>query len=110
MKNQVSIGDVLTFTATAPATGGNLIKIGSIVGVVAGSAAIGERVDVATRGVFTLDKDPYAAFTAGADVYADTDNSEVGEEDSAHLVKIGVAIEAAGLGVETAKVRLNGSF
>lgn len=108
MKNYIQPGDVITVTAPATVASGAGVLIGSLFGIAAGDAETGEPLDLATRGVFTMPKESAHVISVGEPVYFDDAAGDVGEEDTAHLARIGVAVEAAGNGATSVAVRLDG--
>ena len=91
-----------------------LLFIGTIAGIAATDISDGETGAVATKGVYSLDKDG-AEITAGAKVYYDAandritasaDNGESGD-DLVNYAYTGVAIAAAAATDSTVLVRLN---
>lgn len=109
MKNFVQAGSNLTLTAAAVITSGQMVKVGAIVGVAAGSAAIGQDVDLVVTGVFTLPKVAIDDMAVGDLVYWD-DTAKLVTKTSAGNTKIGAAVAAAGNPSGSVRVRLNGSF
>ena len=111
MKNYVQPGNTLTLTAPYAVTSGDGLLIGSIFGVAAGDAAIGEPVETALVGVFDLTKIGSQAWTVGAKVYWDDTNKRCTTVATDNTL-IGVAVEAVagGAGDTIGRVRLNGSF
>lgn len=109
MKNFVQPGENLTLAAPAAVVSGQLVKVGSIIGVAAETVAQGAKVDLVTMGVFDLAKVGTDAFAEGAPVYHRASDNLV-TSTAAGNTRIGVAIAAAGNPSATVKVRLNGSF
>ena len=98
-----------TLTAPAAVVSGQLIKIGSIIGVAAGAAASGASVDVVTYGVFDLAKVSTDDIAVGVVVYHRTSDNLVTTTASGNT-RLGVAVTAAGNPSGTVAVRLNGTF
>ena len=71
MKNYVQPGNTITLTAPYAVTSGDGLLIGSIFGVAAGTAAVGEAVEAALTGVYDLKKVASQAWAAGDKVYWD---------------------------------------
>ncbi|PQO21832.1 hypothetical protein C2I36_16245 [Rhodobacteraceae bacterium WD3A24] len=108
MKTYIQNGHVIT--ATAPAggiTSGDALITGSIFGIAAYSAAEGDPVELATTGVYKLPKASAAVLAVGARVAWDNTAKEV-TTPAAGRFPIGVAVEAAGNGVTSVAVRLDG--
>lgn len=108
MKNFIQDGD--TVTVTAPAGGvisGYGVIVGNLFGIAATTQAEGANVEIATTGVFDLPKAPAAVFTAGQRVSWDNAAKHV-VAPAAGMYPIGTALLAAGNGVATARVRLDG--
>ena len=105
-KTFVQTGD--TVTVAAPAGGvasGAGVLVGALFGVALTEAAAD--VSIQTKGVWMLPKLTTAVITQGAAVSWDADPGQVVVPGIGHY-PIGVAIEAAGNGVTTVKVRLDG--
>lgn len=109
MKNFVQRGENLTLNAPAAVLSGAGVLVGSIFGVANGDAALGAPVVLSTTGVFDLPKKTADDMPVGAVVYWDETAGEVTLTATGNT-KIGVAIAAAGVGVTSARVRLNGTF
>lgn len=111
MKNFVQPGNTLTVAAPYDVEAGDGVKVGQIFGVASGTAAETEKVEIATVGVFTLDKAGSQAWTVGALVYWDDGNRRCTTTATSNLL-IGVAVAAVGSGAgETlGRVRLNGAY
>ncbi|MGV6850203.1 MAG: DUF2190 family protein [Marinibacterium sp.] len=111
MKNYIQRGENLTLAAPAAVTSGDGVLVGSIFGVASGDAENGADVVLSTTGVFELPCPAADDFSVGAAAYWDaTAGKATTDDDTGNNPKIGVAVAAAGVGVTTAKVRLNGSF
>jgi predicted RecA/RadA family phage recombinase len=113
MKNYVSPGNNLTVSAPYAVDSGVGVLLGQIFGVACSDADNGAEVDIATVGVFDLAKATAAVFTVGAPVYFDTATKTCrsgGDDDSNSAgdneALIGVAVEAAGAGASTVRVKL----
>lgn len=110
MKNYVQAGFVLTIPAPAKVTGGEVVVVGEIVGIAAGDAANGAPCDVAVVGVFDVAKVGADVLAVGDPVYvtaAGLATADAQDGSSADNVRLGVAVEAAGNGAASARVRLN---
>jgi predicted RecA/RadA family phage recombinase len=108
MQNYIQNGHIVR--VTAPAGGiasGDPLIVGSIFGVAAYSSAEGDPVELSTTGVFQLPKASTAVLTVGASVAWDSTAGEV-TTPAAGRFPIGVAVEAAGNGVTSVAVRLDG--
>lgn len=109
MQNYVQPGDVVTITAAAAITSGQLVNAGLLVGVAGGAAAIGEQVEIKTRGVFELPKTSAQAWTVGAAIYMIPASGLCTTATTAGNILIGVALAAAANPSATGTVRLNGA-
>lgn len=111
MRNFVQPGENITVTAPYAVESGELVVIGAMVGVANSDAENGAEVVISTQGVFDLAKVPAVVFTAGEVVYtttaggAVTDNTDA-DSNSGGTVKVGYAVQAAGAGAGTVRVRL----
>ncbi len=108
MKTFIQNGDVIT--VTAPAGGiasGDGVIVGSLFGIAAFTVAEGEAVEIATQGVYVLPKEPTAVIAVGAQVAWDASAKQIDLPDTG-LYPVGIATEAAGNGVTTVRVRLDG--
>ena len=108
MKNHTQKGDIITVAAPAGgiASGEGAI-IGNIFGIAAYSAAMGEPVELATTGVYQLPKATAAVLTVGARVAWDNTAKNINVPGAGRF-PVGVATEAAGNGVTSVSVRLDG--
>ena len=109
MRNFVQNGVNLTLPAPAIVASGGVVIVGSIVGIAAESAAIGEDLDIVTEGVFTLPKVSALAIAIGDKVYWDSTAGLVTKTASGNTL-LGAAVAAAANPSGTVAVRLNGSF
>ena len=108
MKNHSQKGDIIT--VPAPAGGiasGEGALIGNIFGIAAYAAAEGEPVELATTGVYQLPKATAAVLTVGARVAWDNTAKNINVPDAGRF-PVGVAREAAGNGITSVAVRLDG--
>jgi len=108
MKNYLQNGDIVR--VTTPAGGiasGDPLIVGGIFGIAAYSSAEGDPVELSTTGVFQLPKASAAVLTVGARVAWDNTAKEVATP-AAGRFPIGLAVEAAGNGVTSVAVRLDG--
>lgn len=105
MKNYIQPGENLTVPAPANVSAGDPVMVGSLFGVVQGDALSGADVVIVTKGVFELTKLEAQAWTVGAKVYWDADNSRTTTVASTNTL-IGVAAAAAANPSTTGRVRL----
>ncbi|MGY6634222.1 MAG: DUF2190 family protein [Alkalilacustris sp.] len=108
MKTYIQNGHVITVPTPAGgiASGEGLI-VGSIFGIAAYSAAEGDPLELATTGVYKLPKASAAVLTVGARVAWDNTARQV-HTPGAGRFPIGIAAEAAGNGIPSVAVRLDG--
>lgn len=113
MKNYIQPGNNLTVAAPYAVDSGEGVLIGQIFGVACSDALMTAEVDIATVGVFDMAKPSAAVFTVGAPVYFDITSKTCrsGNDDDSNSAGdnealIGVAIEAAGAGASTVRVKL----
>ncbi|MGQ0610812.1 MAG: capsid cement protein [Paracoccaceae bacterium] len=108
MKNHIQKGDVITVAAPAGGIGaGEGAIIGNIFGVAAFAAAVGEPVELATTGVYQLPKATTAVLTLGARVAWDNTAKNINVPGTGRF-PAGIATEAAGNGITSVAVRLDG--
>ena len=86
MKNYVQPGNTITLTAPYAVVSGDGLLVGSIFGVAAGSAALGETVEASLVGVFDLKKVASQAWAAGDKVYWDNTNKEATKTATANTL------------------------
>lgn len=108
MKNHLQNGHVIAVPTPAGgiASGEGLI-VGNIFGIAAYSTAEGDPLELATPGVYRLPKASAAVLTVGARVAWNNTAGQVNTPGSGRF-PIGVAVEAAGSGVTSVAVRLDG--
>lgn len=108
MNNYKQSGEVLDFTATAALSSGDLVLVGTKVGVATVDLAIGEEGSVRVWGVCDVPKLSTDVVTQGAALYFDEGNSWLTLDDNAGANTLaGYAFAAAGNGVTTVLVKLN---
>ncbi|MFN3577510.1 MAG: DUF2190 family protein [Tabrizicola sp.] len=111
MKTYVQPGNTITLTAPYAVASGDGLLVGSIFGVAAGTAALGEAVEAALTGVYDLKKVASQAWAAGDKVYWDNTAKEVTKTTTSNtLIGVAVVAVAGGAGDTIGRVRLNGAF
>lgn len=109
MKNFIQSGDMIEVTVPAGGvTSGDGLIVSNLFGVAGTTAAAGERVNLATEGVFELPKLGTAVIAEGAKVSWDGTNHRC-DVPGTGLYPIGAAVAAAGNGATTVKIRLDGT-
>ena len=107
MKNFVQEGKTITVIAPAAVLSGDLVVVGSIVGVAAFDAAQDAEVEITTRGVFELPKVPTDVIVQGDKLYWDSALSQLTKTAGAGSKPlVGYAAEAAGNGTTTVRCAL----
>ena len=76
MSKFIRNGKTMPFTATAALAVGDVVVVGSIVGVAQNAAAIGEVVELALEGVYEVPKVAATVIAQGAMLYWDESESE----------------------------------
>ena len=111
MKNYVQPGNTITLTAPYAVASGDGLLVGSIFGVAAGSAILGDPVETAVEGVYDLKKVASQAWAAGDKIYWDNTAKNTTKTLTSNTL-IGVATEAVAGGATDliGRVRLNGAF
>ena len=107
MQNFVQSGEVITVTAPAAVSSGDMVVVGSVHGVAQADAASGALVEIVRRGVFTLPKVSAQAWTAGAKVYWHPTNENLTTTASG-AVLVGFATAAAANPSDTGTAYLDG--
>jgi len=106
--NVLQDGDLVTVAApSGGVSSGDLVIVGALAGVALADADATEDVVLKTTGVCTLPKLSTEVIAQGAAVAWDIDPGQVVLPDSGHY-PLGTAVEAAGNGATTCKVRLDG--
>jgi len=83
------------------------VIVGNIFGIAAYAAAVGEPVELATIGVYQLPKATAAVLTVGARVAWDNTAKNINVPGTGRF-PVGIATEAAGNGITSVAVRLDG--
>lgn len=109
MKNYITPGDNITVTAAADITSGQLVVVGSLIGVAQATVLSGELVVLVREGVFELPKVSAQAWTQGVKVYWDSGASNVTTTSSGNTL-IGVAAAVAANPSSTGLVLLDGAI
>lgn len=108
MKNYIQEGRMITVAApVGGVTSGDGVMIGALFGVASKTAAAGETVTIAPEGVFDLPKLASGIITTGAKVSWGDTAKQVTVPGTGRY-PIGTAIEVAGNGATTLRVRLDG--
>jgi predicted RecA/RadA family phage recombinase len=105
MSNFNQPGDVVTYTALAVTAVGDIVATGLLSGVALNNAEIGEEVEVALSGVFTLNRENDAIATFGLAAYKHAVNNTVTTTVGTNKF-IGHFIGIYGAGTTPVKVRL----
>lgn len=115
MKTLNKPGVTLTVTAPATVASGDVVKVGSIVGVAATDAASSALVEIVVEGVFDLPKVDEQEWTVGARIYWDATAeacTTVASTTAGANTLIGVATVAVAdtAGLTTGRVLMTGAF
>ena len=94
MKTFIQPGDSLTVTAPYAVTSGQGVLIGALFGIAAYDAAISATVEIQTKGVFDITKEPALAISAGARVFWDNTNRRITTTATSNY-QVGIATQAA---------------
>lgn len=103
----VQPGEVIDYTAGANKTSGQPVLIGTRLGVCLADIDNGSTGPVAMSGVYTVTKLTTDVVTQGAALYWDNTNSRLTTTASGNTYA-GYAFAAAGNGVTTVNIKLNG--
>lgn len=109
MKNYVNSGARVTLVAAAIALSGNVVVVGTMFGVAANNAQVGDDLVIDTVGVFDLTAKVADTATIGAVAYWD-DTAKAVTTTATNNTKIGVFIAAKVGATAVARIRLNSSF
>lgn len=102
----VMSGEVIDHTAQATVSSGQVLLIGSRIGVALSACAAGQVVAVRVLGIFTIAKLSTDAVAQGAALYWDNTNSRLTTTASGNTLA-GFASAAAGAGVGTVEISIN---
>lgn len=109
MKNFIQPGENITLPAPAAVTSGQLVAVGSIIGVAQHDAVAGAPLVLVRRGVFSLPKTADQAWTVGAKAYRVAADGTVSTTASGNTL-IGAVAEAAAGTDAAGLVLLDGSI
>jgi len=108
MQNFIQNGHITHLTAPAGGvTSGEGLIVGGLFGIAAYSSAEGDPVELGTTGVYQLPKASAAVLAVGARVAWDNTAKNINVPGAGRF-PVGVATEAAGNGITTVAVRLDG--
>lgn len=107
MKNYVQEGERLTHTAAATIVSGQPVLVGKRLGIAATDIANGKKGSLAMCGVFSIAKLQSDVFAQGDNGYWDDTNDRITSTASGNTLA-GYAHSAAGSGVVTMELNLNG--
>jgi predicted RecA/RadA family phage recombinase len=100
MKNFIQPGKTVTVTAPANVSSGDLVVVGSLIGVAAFTALSGAEVEIDTEGVFSLPKVVTDVISQGEKLYWDSGVSKLTKTaGTGSKPLVGIARAAAGNGV-----------
>ncbi len=105
MKNYLQEGDVITLAAPADVASGDVVAVGSLVGIAVTDAASGENVAIACSGVFSVPVASADDVTVGAPLYWDGSAFTLDDDEGANVLS-GVAVKASGVGATSGEIRL----
>lgn len=108
-KNYIQPGRYLEVTAPAALDSGDFVKVGSLFGFAQNDAASGAAVQIDTEGVHTIACASAAVIAVGDALYWDVADGEVNKTAASNWY-VGVAASAAGNGVTSVDIRLNGAM
>ncbi len=106
MKNQVSTGLTMGYTATAKVSSGDPVLVGAVLGVAIADIAADETGDLSIEGVYSLPKVADTAITQGEQLYWDATNSVV-TSVSTDNTACGKAFAAADAEDDTVDIKIN---
>jgi predicted RecA/RadA family phage recombinase len=109
MLNYLQPADVVTIITPVAVTSGDGVLVGSMFGVAACDAEVGEEVAIHVTGAFVFSKVVGSAIALGQPVYFELNVQAVSTTATGNTL-IGVAIKAAASGDTTCEVRLHGSW
>ena len=106
MKNAVSSGNVIPYTAGADLASGAVVLVGTKVGVATSSIANGSAGSIQVTGVFSIAKLSTDVVAQGAALYWDNTNKRLTVTASGNTYA-GWATAAAGNGATTVNAKIN---
>lgn len=106
-KNYIQPGEVLDHVAASNLTSGSAVLVGKRLGVALGDIATGATGSVAMKGVYQLPKLGTDVVAQGDELYWDNTNKRLTTTSTSNT-RAGYAAAAAGSGVTTVNVQLNG--
>lgn len=106
MRNFRQDGSRMRYTAGADITSGDVVVVGSRIGIATADIANGAVGELAMEGVFELAKKSADTFTQGAVVYWDNTNDELTTTSTDNTLA-GYVTEAAASSVVLAKIKIN---
>jgi len=106
MQNYKQKGETVTLVAPAALSSGDIVKVGSFLGVASGDALISADVEVALKGVFTLTKKTADDVSAGDKLYWDSGNEYLTLTAIGNTF-MGLAMADAGTSATTLDVNIN---
>lgn len=106
MKNYIQAGNSITITAAADISSGDIVKVGSLLGVACGDIANGATGEISLVGVYELTKKTTDDVSAGDKLYYDADNARL-TLDAFGNTFMGIAIVAADGSATKVKILLN---
>jgi predicted RecA/RadA family phage recombinase len=111
MKNFIAPGHTVTITAAAAVESGGVVQVGSLLGVAQADAAIGERVALATEGIFDIEIPSASAVATGKRIVFIGGVASLDATDAATAPEYATAIVAQGAsssgGVARCAVKIN---
>ena len=105
-KNYISSGELLDHTPTAARTSGQMVVIGTKVGICTGDIAANTAGVLAVEGIWTVNKLSTDTVAQGAALYWDNTNSRLTTTASGNTYA-GYAAAAAGSGTTTVAININ---
>lgn len=106
MKTFIEDGDVLELVASGTIASGDIVLVGSLLGVAHMAAVLNDKLSVSMRGVFTLPKLTGTAWAEGDDLYYDSSAVKVTKVSQGNTYA-GIAAAAAASGDATGSVLIN---
>jgi len=110
-KKYVNSGSVFQHTAVTEISSGDVVVMGNVIGVALVDIAVGETGSVQVEGVFNLPKVSGAVIAQGESVIYDVSASEFDDNQATpaagDISNSCLAVEGAGNGETTVKVKLN---